>query len=75
MLLEHERNYGLGMDAAGPRMLLEQAQNYGLGLDALVTVCSRNTNGTMVWAWMMRGPGDGQNGRTASEACRGATFS
>ena len=34
MLLEHERNYGLGMDAAGPRMLLEHERNYGLGMDA-----------------------------------------
>ena len=25
----------------------------GLGMDALVTVCSWNTNGSMVWAWML----------------------
>ena len=66
MLLEHERNYGLGMDAlehernygfghgcSGERMLLEHERNYGLGMDALVSVCSRNTNGIMVWAWML----------------------
>ena len=90
MLLEHERNCGLGMDAlasvcswntngimvwawmlwpayalgtrtelwfghgcSGQRMLLEHERNYGLGMDALVSVCSWNTNGTMVWAWML----------------------
>ena len=90
MLLEHERNYGLGMDAlvtvcswntngimvwawmlwsayalgtrtelwfghgcSGQRMLLEHERNYGLGMDALVSVCSWNTNGIMVWAWML----------------------
>ena len=25
-----------------------------MGMDALVTVCSWNTNGIMVWAWMLR---------------------
>ena len=36
MLLEHERKYGLGMDAAGPRMLLEhECSYYGLVMDAL----------------------------------------
>ena len=28
-------------------------RDYGLGMDALVSVCSRNTNGIMVWAWML----------------------
>ena len=93
MLLEHERNYGLGMDAlvtvcfwntngimvwawmlwspyafgtrtelwfghgcSGHRMLLEHERNYGLGMDALVTVCFWNTNGIMVWAWMLWSP-------------------
>ena len=50
MFLEHERNDGLGMDAAGPRMLLEHGRNYGLGMDALVIACSWNMNGIMVWA-------------------------
>ena len=63
MLLEHARNYGLGMDAlvsvcsgngcSGERMLLEHARNYGLGMDALVSVCSWNAHGIMVWAWML----------------------
>ena len=55
-LLEHERNYGLGMDAlvtvgtrtelwfghgcSGDCMLLEHERNYGLGMHALVTVGS-----------------------------------
>ena len=89
MLLEHERNCGLGMDAlvsvcswnangilvwawmhwlayalgtraelwfghgcSGERMLLEHERNFGLGMDALVSVCSWNTSGIMVWAWM-----------------------
>ena len=33
-------------------MLFDPARNYGFGMDALVTVCSSNTNGIMVWAWM-----------------------
>ena len=90
MLLEHERNYGLGMDVlvticswntivimawawmlwslyalgtltelcfgqgcSGHRMLLEHERNYGLGMDVLVTICSWNANGIMVWAWML----------------------
>ena len=35
MLLEHERNYGLGMGALVHRMLLEHERNYGMGMDAL----------------------------------------
>ena len=90
MLLEHERDYALGMDAlvtvcswntneimlwawmlwspyalgtrtrlwlghgcAGHRMLLEHERYYDLGMDALVIACSRNTNGIMIWAWML----------------------
>ena len=34
-------------------MIFEHERNYGLGLDALVSVCSWNTNGIMVWAWML----------------------
>ena len=93
MLLEHERNYGLGMDAlvtvcswntngiliwawklwspyahgtrtalwfahgcSGHRMLLEHEEKYGLGMHALATACFWNTNGTMVWAWMLWSP-------------------
>ena len=33
-------------------MLLEHEEDYGLGMDAMVTVCSWNTNESMVWAWM-----------------------
>ena len=105
MLLEHERNYGSGLDAllsvcswntnailvrawmlwsaydlgtrtelwmlwsayalgtrtelwfghgcSGQRMLLQHERNYGLGLDALLSVCSWNTNGIMVRAWIL----------------------
>ena len=38
---------------SGNRMLLEHERNYGFGMDALVTVCSSNTNGIMVLAWML----------------------
>ena len=41
---------------SGHRMLLEHGQNYALGMDALVTVCSWNTNGIMLWAWMLWSP-------------------
>ena len=34
-------------------MLLEHDRYYGLGMDALAIVCSWNTNGIMVWAWML----------------------
>ena len=34
-------------------MLWEHERNYDLGMDALVTVCSWNTNGIMIWAWML----------------------
>ena len=44
MLLEHERDNGLGM---------EHERDYGLGMDALVIACSWNTNEIMVWAWML----------------------
>ena len=72
--LEHERNYGLCMDAlaplalgtrtescfghgcAGHRMLLENERNHALGMKALVIVCSWNTSGIMVWAWMLWSP-------------------
>ena len=48
MLLEHERKDALGMDAL--------VRNYALGMDALVTVCSWNTNGIVLWAWMLWSP-------------------
>ena len=37
-------------------MLSKHERNSGLGMDALVTVCSWNTNGIMVWAWMLWSP-------------------
>ena len=42
-----------GHGCSGHRMLWEHERDYGLGMDALVTVCSGNTNGIMVWAWML----------------------
>ena len=48
------RGYECG--CSGDRMLLEHERNYGLGMDALVTLVitySWNTNGIMVWAWML----------------------
>ena len=38
------------------RMLLEHEQNHGLGMGARVTVCFRNTNRTMIWAWVLWSP-------------------
>ena len=37
-------------------MLFEHQRSYGLGMGALVTVCSRNTNVLMVWAWALWSP-------------------
>ena len=45
-----------GHECSGHCMLLEHERNYGLGMDALVTVCSRNTNGIMIWAWKLWSP-------------------
>ena len=42
-----------GHGCSGQRTLLERERNYGLGMDALVSVCSWNANGIMVWAWML----------------------
>ena len=39
VLLEHERNYGLGMDALVIVCSFGTRTKYGLGIDALVTVC------------------------------------
>ena len=55
MLLEPERNYDLG-GFFGNRMLLEHERNYDLGMGSLGTVCSWNTNGIMIWAWMLWQP-------------------
>ena len=56
MLLEHERNYGLGMDAlvSGCSWKTNGIMVWdGLGMDALVSVCSGNANGIMVSGWML----------------------
>ena len=45
-----------GHGCSGHQKLLEHERNYGLGMDALVIVCSWNTNGIMVWAWMFWSP-------------------
>ena len=44
-----------GHGCSGHRMLLEHERYYDLGMDALVIVCSRNTNGIMIWANVIRG--------------------
>ena len=41
---------------SGHRMLLGNERNYDLGMDALATVCSWETNGIMIWAWMLWPP-------------------
>ena len=46
----------VGHGFSGKRMHLEHERNYGLGMDALVIDCSWNTNGIMVWAWMLWSP-------------------
>ena len=53
MLLEHGRNYDLGMDALVGVCALGTRTEYDLGMDALVSGCSWNTNGIMVLAWML----------------------
>ena len=49
-----EHWFGNGCSSHGG--LLQNERNCGLGMDALVIVCSRNTNGIMVWAWMLWSP-------------------
>ena len=51
MLLEHERNYGLGIDAL-VRVCSWNTKGYGVSMDALVRVRSWNTSEIMAWAWM-----------------------
>ena len=43
-----------GHGCSSYRMLSKHERSYGLGMDAPVTVCSRNTNVIMVWAWMLQ---------------------
>ena len=42
-----------GHGCSGQRMLLEHGRNHGFGMDALVSVCSWNTDGIVIWAWML----------------------
>ena len=48
-------------------MLLEHERIYALGMDALVTVCFWNTNGIMLWAWMLWSPYALEHERKANE--------
>ena len=48
MLLEHEQNNDLGMDALVSVCSCNE-RNDDLGMDALVSVCSWHTNGIMIW--------------------------
>ena len=41
-----------GRGCSGHRMLPEHRRNYDLGTAALVTVCSWNANGIIVWSCM-----------------------
>ena len=56
MLLEHERNYDLGMDALVSVCFwnTNDERNYDLGMDALVSGCSWNTNGASPGTWRTR---------------------
>ena len=45
-----------GHGCSGHRMLLEHERNCNLGMDALASGCSWNTNGIMIWAWMLWSP-------------------
>ena len=45
-----------GHGRSGNRMLLEHERYHALGVDAVPTVCSRNTNVIMLWAWAQRQP-------------------
>ena len=48
------RKLWFGHGFSGDRMHLEHERNYGLGMDSLMIVRTWNTNGIMVWAWMLR---------------------
>ena len=45
-----------GHGCSGDRVVLVHEMKYGFGMDAPVTVCFWNTNGVMVWAWMLWWP-------------------
>ena len=54
-LIETRTEIWFGHGCSGQRMRFEQKgiMHYGLGMDALVSVCSWNTTGIKVWAWML----------------------
>ena len=54
--LETRTEFWFRHACSGHRMLLEHERSHGFGMHALVTVCSWNTNGVMVWAWMPWSP-------------------
>ena len=56
-----------GHGCSGHSMVFEHERNYALGMDALVTVCSWNTNGIMLWAWMLWSPYALQHERKANK--------
>ena len=41
------------MEQQSPSYQAKHERYYDLDMDALVSVCSRNTNVVMVWAWML----------------------
>ena len=45
-----------GHGCSANRMLLEHERYHALGMGAVPTVCSRNTNVIMLWAWMLCQP-------------------
>ena len=45
-----------GHGCSAHHMLLKNERNHDLGMDAEVTVCPWNTNGIMLWAWMLCSP-------------------
>ena len=56
VLVDHERCYGLGMDALVTVCSWTTNVIMVWGMDARVTVCLWTTNVTMVWAWMHWSP-------------------
>ena len=53
MLSEHERYYGLGMDALASVCSRKAKVIIVWAMDALISVCSGNANVMVVWAWML----------------------
>ena len=51
MLVEHERDHGLGMDVKVTVSSWSTTEIIVLGMDVQVTVCSWNMKEIMVWAY------------------------